>query len=124
MPVNIEGLLKTAKEMQRQAAIKDAEKAEHYAQKLIAAAAEKRAFIERLGKRSDLARPEKIELAATIIQTAVQNGLNEVELYQFDSSLCTDGGRAISRQEAGWEETLTGIPLELYRLWSDDLEPR
>lgn len=124
MPAKIEGLLPTAKEMQRQAAINEAEKAERYAQKLVAAAVEKRALIERLSKPSGLTRQEKVGLAAIIIQRAVENGLGEVELYRFASSLCTDGGRAIIHQEAGWEETLTGIPLELYQLWSAHLKPR
>ncbi len=124
MPVNIDELLPTAKEIQRQAAIADAEKAEHYARKLAAAEAEKRKLIERLSKPSGLSEDEKIRLAATVIQRAVRNGLSEVQIHRFPSSLCTDRGRAISQQESGWEETLRGIPLEIYRLWSEYLEPR
>jgi len=52
MPVNIDDLLPTAKEIQKQAAIKEAEKAEQHAQRLAAAEAEKRALIERLSKPS------------------------------------------------------------------------
>lgn len=124
MPVEIEGQLPTANEMQQRAAINEAEKAERYAQKLVAAAVEKQTLIEKLSKPSDLSRQEKVALAAIIIQRAVQNGLSEVELYRFSGSLCSDGGHAIIRQEVGWEETLTGIPLELYQLWSTDLKPR
>jgi len=124
MPVNIDDLLPPAKEIQRQAAINDAEKAERYAQKLAAAEAEKRALIESLGKASKPSEDEKIKLAADVIQRAVRNGLSEVQVYRFPSSLCTDRGRAISRQEAGWERTLTGIPGEIYQLWSDYLKPR
>jgi hypothetical protein len=124
MPVNIDELLPTAKEIQRQAAIADAEKAEQYVQKLAAAEAEKRALIERLSRPSGLLEDEKIRLAATVIQRAVRNGLSEVQIYRFPSSLCTDRGRAINQQEVGWEKTLTGIPREIYRLWSDYLQPR
>lgn len=42
MPLNIDELLPTAKEIQKQAAIADAEKAAQYVQKLAAAEAEKR----------------------------------------------------------------------------------
>ncbi len=124
MPVNIEELLPTAQEMQRQAAINDAEKAERYAQNLVAAEAEKRALVEKLGKSADLSDHEKVELAATIIRRAVQNGLGEVQIYRFPASLCTDHGRAIKQRNAGWEKTLTGVPLEIYRLWSDYLDTR
>ena len=72
MPVNIDELLPTAKEIQRQAALADAEKAEQYAQKLAAAEAEKRALIERLGKPSGLSEEEKIQLASTVIRRAVR----------------------------------------------------
>ena len=124
MPVKIDELLPTAMEIQRQAAIADAEKAEQYVQKLAAAEAEKRALIERLGRPSGLSEEEKIQLAATVIQRAVRNGLSEVQLYRFPNSLCTDRGRAINQREAGWEKTLTGIPREVYQLWSDYLQPR
>ncbi|MGE3712349.1 MAG: hypothetical protein AB7G35_22110, partial [Hyphomicrobiaceae bacterium] len=36
----------------------------------------------------------------------------------------TDKGRAINQQEAGWEETLTGLPKELYEFWKKHLESR
>ena len=124
MPANIDDLLPTAKEIQRQAAIADAEKAEQYAQKLAAAEAEKRALIERLSKPSGLSDEEKVQLAANVIQRAVRNGLSDVQVYRFPNSLCTDRGRAIIQREPGWEKTLTGVPLELYQLWSDYLKPR
>jgi hypothetical protein len=124
MPLNIDELLPTAKEIQRQAAIADAEKAEQYVQKLAAAEAEKRALIERLSQPSGLSEEEKVNLAANVIQRAVRNGLSEVQVYRFPNSLCTDRGRAISQREPGWEKTLTGIPREIYQLWSDYLKPR
>ena len=124
MPMNIDELLPTAKEIQRQAALADAEKAEQYVQKLAAAEAEKQNLIERLGKPSGLPEDEKIRLAATVIQRAVRNGLSEVQIYRFPNSLCTDRGRAINRRAPGWEKTLTGIPREIFQLWSDYLKPR
>jgi len=121
---NIDELLPTAREIQRQAAIADAEKAEKYAQKLAAAEAEKRALIERLYKPSGLSEEEKIQLAAAVIQRAVRNGLSEVQLYRFPNSLCTDRGRAINQRDPDWEQTLTGIPREIYQLWSDYMKSR
>lgn len=124
MPANIDELLPSAKEIQRLAAIADAEKAEQYVQKLAAAEAEKKELIERLGRPSGLSEEEKVTLAAAVIQRAVRNGLSEVQLYRFPNTLCTDRGRAIKQHEPGWEKTLTGVPLEVLQLWSDYLEPR
>ena len=124
MPENIDDLLPIAAEIQRRAAIHEAEKADEYARRLAAAEAEKRALIERLSKPSGLTEDEKIRLASTVIQRAVRNGLSEVQVYRFPNSLCTDNGRAINQQEPGWEKTLTGIPREIYQLWFDYLKPR
>ena len=124
MPKNIDHLIPTAKEIQRQAAIKEAEKADEHVRRMAAAEAEKRALIERLTKPSGLTEEEKVKLASTVIQRAVRNGLSEVQVYRFPNTLCTDRGRAINQQEAGWEKTLTGIPLEIFQLWSNYLKPR
>ena len=124
MPENIDDLLPTAMELQRQVAIHKAEEADGYNRRLTAAAAEKRTLIERLSKPSGLTEEEKVKLASTVIQRAVRNGLTEVQVYRFPNSLCTDNGRAINQQEPGWEKTLTGIAQEIYQLWSDHLKPR
>ena len=124
MPENIDELLPTAAEIQKRAAIHEAEKADEYARRLTAAEAEKRALIERLSKPSGLTEDEKVKLASTVIQRAVRNGLTEVQVYRFPHSLCTDNGRAINQQEPGWEKTLTGIAQEIFKLWSDYLKPR
>src|ERR1700753_3842750 len=124
MPANIDDLLPTAKEIQKQAAIKEAEKADKHLRHVTAAEAEKRALIERLSKPSGLSEEEKIKLASNVIQRAVRNGLSEVQVYRFPNSLCTDNGRAINQAEPGWEKTVTGIPLEIFQLWSDYLKPR
>jgi hypothetical protein len=124
MPTNINNLIPTAKDIQKQAAINESEKAGQYARALAAAEAEKRALIERLSKPSGLSEDEKVQLASTVIQRAVRNGMTEVQVYRFPNLLCTDRGRAINQQEAGWEKTLTGIAREIYQLWFDYLKPR
>lgn len=124
MSARIDELLPTAKEIQRQAAIKEAEKADEQLRRAAAAETEKRALIEKLSRPSGLSEDEKIKLASAVIQRAVRNGLSEVQVYRFPNTLCTDRGRAINQQEPGWEKTLTGIALEIYQLWSDYLKPR
>jgi len=117
-------LIPSARDIQKQAALQEAVKAEEHAKRLAAAEAEKRAMIERLSQSSGLSEEEKVKLASTVIQRAVRNGLTEVQVYRFPNSLCTDRGRAINQMEKGWEATLTGIPKEIYQLWSDYLQPR
>src|SRR6516162_6438807 len=124
MPEKIDDLLPTAKDIQKQAALKEAEKADQHARAAAAAEAEKHALIERLGKPSGLSEDEKVKLAASVIQRAVRSGLTEVQVYRFPNVLCTDHGRAINQREEGWENTLTGIPKEIFQLWSDYLKPR
>jgi hypothetical protein len=86
--------------------------------------AEKKALLDRLSEPSGVADDERLKRAATIIQRAVSNGLTEVEVGRFPNQLCTDRGRAINQQERGWEETLTGLPKELFEFWKKHLQPR
>src|SRR4030095_7740754 len=86
--------------------------------KLAEAEAEKRALLDQLTKPSGLSDEEAIRRAVKIIERAVSNGLTEVQVHRFPNQLCTDHGRAINQQEAGWESTLTGVPKEIYELWA------
>ncbi|OKO84352.1 hypothetical protein [Bradyrhizobium sp. AS23.2] len=124
MSSNIDDLIPNAAKIRKEAALKEAEKADEYVRLAAAAEAEKHALIERLSKPSGKSEEEKIKLASTIIQRAVRNGLTEVLVYRFPNSLCTDKGRAINQMEKGWENTLTGIPREIFQLWTDYLKPR
>ena len=124
MPHSIDDLIPSAIQIRKEAALKEAEKADEYARLAAAAESEKRALIERLSSPSGKSEEEKVQLAATVIQRAVRNGMTEVQVYRFPNSLCTDKGRAIGQQEPGWENTLTGIPKEIFQLWVDYLKPR
>ena len=109
----IDDLIPSATQIRKEAALKEAAKADEYARLAAAAEAEKHALIERLSKPSGKTEDEKIKLASTIIQRAVRNGLTEVQVYRFPNTLCTDHGQAINQQEPGWESTLTGLPKEM-----------
>ena len=124
MPDSIDNLIPSANQIRKEAALKEAEKADEYARLAAAVEAEKQALIDRLSRPSGKTEEEKIQLASTVIQRAVRNGLTEVQVYRFPNSLCTDRGRAINQQEPGWENTLTGIPKEIFQLWVDYLKPR
>ena len=124
MPTNPADLLPSAKDLQQKIAMAESEKAAQEMRRREAADAEKQSLIDQLTKASGVSDEEGIRRAMVIIQRAVNNGLTEVQVYRFPNSLCTDRGRAINQQENGWENTLTGIPKEIFQLWTDYLKPR
>jgi hypothetical protein len=115
--------LPTAQEVMEKLALAEAEKASQAALKHTAAEAEKKALIDKLTKPSGVSDEEALKRVAAIIERAISNGLTEVQVYRFPNSLCTDHGRAINQQEAGWETTLTGVPKEIYEFWDRQLRP-
>src|SRR4051812_15562957 len=110
----LDEILPTALDCRRIAAEKEAEKASDFMKKRAAADAEKKALLEQLEKPSGVSDEQRMERAAEIIKRAVSNGVSEVEIGRFSNRLCTDRGRAINQQEPGWEETLLGLPKELF----------
>jgi hypothetical protein len=116
-------LLPSAADCMKKIALAEAEKASAYMAKQAAAEAEKRELMERLQKPSGISDEERLKRAAAIIQRAVDNGQTEVFIGRFPNSLITDRGRAINQTEPGWENTLTGLPKELYQFWDRYLKP-
>jgi hypothetical protein len=117
-------LLPTAKEIMQKLALAEAEEASKQARQAAEAEAEKQAFLERLAKPSGVSDEEAIRRGIKLIERAVANGKTEVQVHRFPNQLCTDKGRAIIQQEAGWENTLTGVPKEIYQLWAKYFRPR
>jgi hypothetical protein len=116
--------LPTAKDLMKQIALREAEKASEAVRAQAAADAEKRALMDRFAKPSGVSDEERMARAAAIIKRAANNGLTEVEVGRFPNQICTDHGRAINQQEPGWENTLTGVPKELYEFWQKHLKDR
>ncbi len=117
-------VLPSALDCRKQSAEMEAEKASEYMRKLKLIEAEKKELLDKLSKPSGVSDEERMKRAAAIIKRAVGNGLTEVEVGRFSNKLCTDGGRAINQQEPGWEDTLTGLPKELFQFWKTHLQPR
>ena len=117
MSTNLDELLPTANTVRKEIATAEAEKAAAETRKREDAEAEKKALIDHLSKPSGVSDEEGIKRGASIIRRAVSAGLTEVQVYRFPNQLCTDRGRAINQMEAGWEQTLTGVPKEIYGLW-------
>jgi hypothetical protein len=119
----LKGLLPTAQQMREKLALAEAQKAAEAERRFAAAEAEKKALLDKLSKPPELTEDERIKRAAAIIERAVANGMTEVQVMRFPNSLCTDRGRAINQGEPGWEETLTGLPKEMYDFWYRQLRP-
>ena len=124
MTVVAEDLLLSAEDCKKRMAEAEAEKASEYVRKQTAAEAEKKALLDRLQQPSGVSDDERLRRAAAIINRAVNNGLTEVLVGRFPNTLCNDGGRAINQQEPGWENTLTGLPKELFQFWKKYLQSR
>jgi hypothetical protein len=124
MTTAVNDLLPLALDCRKKSAEMEAKKAADYMRSRNAAENEKKELIDRLSKPSGVSDEERMRRAAAIINRAVSNGLVEVEVVRFPNKMCTDSGRAINQQEPGWEETLTGLPRELYQFWKTHLEPR
>ena len=118
------GPLPSAKAAMEKLAVAEAEKAREEAHQKEKAEAEKKARLERLAQPSGISEQEARERAAAIINRAINNGLTEVEVLRFPNALCTDHGRAINNNmEPGWENTLTGLPKEMYQFFERHLRP-
>ena len=120
----LDDLLPQAKDLMKKIAEVEGQRASDLARKMAAEEAEKKALLDKLAKPSGVSDEERMKRAATIINRAVANGLSEVLVGTFPNQACTDRGRAINQQEPGWENTLTGLPKELYEFWKKHLQPR
>ena len=118
MTTKLDELLPTAKEYMQKLALAEAEEASKQARKLADAQAEMKKLLDHFTQPSGLSDEEGIRRAIKIIERAVSNGKSEIQVIRFPNQLCTDKGRAINQQEAGWESTLTGRPKEIYQLWA------
>jgi hypothetical protein len=116
--------LPTADQLLEKIALAEAEKADAAAKRKADAEAEKQMLLDKFTKPSGVSEEERMQRAAAIIERAASSGLTEVLIAKFPNELFTDHGRAINQQEAGWEQTLTGLPKELYEFWHRELRQR
>jgi len=120
----LDDLLPKAEDLKKKIAAVEAEKASEFVRQQARVAAEKQELLDQLLKPSGVSDEERQKRAAAIIKRAADRGLTEVLVGKFPNSLCTDGGRAINQTEPGWENTLTGLPKELFQFWEKYLKPR
>jgi hypothetical protein len=124
MAINLEELLPSAKDIMKELALAEAEKAAEETRRRAAEEAEKQAFIDQLTKPSGVSDEEAIRRGTNMVKRAMKSGLTEIQVHRFPNTLCTDRGRAINQMEPGWEQTLTGVPKEIYQIWYKYFRPR
>jgi len=124
MEINFDTLLPSAKDLRKKIALAEADKASEAVRRHSQEEAEKKSLLDHLSQPSGVSDEEAIRRASVVIGRAVSNGLNEVRVFRFPNALCTDHGRAINQQEPGWEQTLTGVPREIYELWARHFRSR
>jgi len=117
-------VLPSAQEVMEKIALAEAEKASAHMRRQAEADAEKKVLLDKLTKPSGVSDEEALRRVALIVKRAAANGLTEVQVYRFPNDLTTDHGRAINQQEPGWENTLTGLPKEMFQFWERQLRPR
>ena len=113
----LDTLVPSARDFAQKIAIAEAEEAAKDSKARHQAELDKKALLDQLTNPSGLSDDEAIQRALKMIENAARNRLKEVQVYRFPYQLCTDNGRAINQMEAGWPETLTGVPKEIYQLW-------
>ncbi len=116
--------LPSAKDLQVKLAKHEADEASKEIARRQALEAEQKKLLDALRGPSGLSDDEAVQRAVAMIERAIANGLTEIQVHRFPNQLCTDRGRAINQQEAGWEQTLTGIPREIYDLWDRHFRAR
>ena len=124
MATTLDDLLPKAEDNMKKIAQVEAEKASEYMAQQAKIAAEKKALMDEFSKPSGVSDEERQKRAAAVIKRAVDKGLTEILVGTYPNAICTDGGRAINQQEPGWENTLTGLPKELFQFWQTYLKPR
>lgn len=124
MTINLDELLPSAKDIMKEMALAEAAKAAEETRQRAAEEADKQAFIDQLSKPSGVSDEEAVRRGTNMVKRAMRAGLTEVQVHRFPNTLCTDRGRAINQMESGWEQTLTGVPKEIYQVWYKYFRPR
>jgi hypothetical protein len=113
----LDTLIPSADDYAKKLALVEADEEAKEAKSRRQAEEDRKSLLEQLNKPSGVSDEDAIQRAVKMIEGAVSRRLTEVQVYRFPNELCTDRGRAINQREKGWEDTLSGIPKEIYLLW-------
>lgn len=57
------------------------------------------------------------------VRQAAERGERQILILRFPSRMCRDSGRAINNAQSGWEDTLLGVPEQIFHIWQEHLKP-
>lgn len=123
-PIETSATLPSADELRRMLAEREARKAVEAQRHASEEERQRTALIECMRNASHFDPAERLRRAAALVKAAAERGQTEVQCFRFPNELCTDRGRAINAGEPGWQQTLTGLPAQVYQFWHEHLRPR
>jgi hypothetical protein len=113
----------SALDLRRRMAEREARLAAEQAARFDEREARKKAVYDEFQKPPARTREQVMAVVMQLVNHAAESGASEVQVYQFPSSVCSDGGRAINNFASDWPTTLSGRPLFAFQFWQDDLKP-
>jgi hypothetical protein len=113
----------SAADLRRRMAEREAAKAAEELRRMKEQEEKQKAVYAEFYKAADRTAEELLAMIMQLVNHAAERGQNEVQVYRFPNSLCSDRGRKINNSELGWEETLEGRPKLGYEFWHDQLRP-
>ena len=113
----------SALDLRRRMAEREARLAAEQAARLDEREARQKAVYDEFQKPPARTKEQIMALVMKLVSHAAESGASEVQVYQFPSSICSDGGRAINNFSPDWPTTLSGRPLLAFQFWQDDLKP-
>ena len=113
----------SAADLKRRMAEREAAKAAEELQRMREHEEKQKAVMEEFHKPPARTPEQLMQLIMRLVTQAAESGQNEIQIYRFPNSLCTDGGRRINNSLPDWEKTLEGRPKLGYEFWRDQLRP-
>jgi hypothetical protein len=113
----------SAADLRRRMAQRETEKAAEEMRRMKEQEEKQKAVMAEFYKPPDRTPEQLLQVVMELVDRAAERGQNEVQVYRFPNSMCTDRGRKINNSELGWDETLEGRPRAGYEFWHDHLRP-
>ncbi len=113
----------SAADIKRRMAEREAAKAAEEARHRQEQEERQKAVMAEFHKPPDRTPEQLLQQVMQLVSQAAERGQQEVQVYRFPNSLCSDRGRRINNAEDGWETTLEGRPKLAYEFWHEHLRP-
>ena len=113
----------SAVDIRRRMAQREAEQAIEQARQKDEEEARRKALYDEFHKPAARTKEQVMALVMQLVERATENGASEVQIYQFPSGICLDGGRMINNSVPDWPKSLSGRPQLAFEFWQERLQP-